>query len=53
LIENEKKINADPELQHIVASIKVQAFVVGDVPLDEKGNPILYSSYRNEFLEKL
>jgi phosphoglycolate phosphatase-like HAD superfamily hydrolase len=53
LIEMKKKINADPELQHIVASIKVQALVVDDVPLDEKGNPILHSSYQKEFLEKL
>jgi phosphoglycolate phosphatase-like HAD superfamily hydrolase len=53
LIEMKKKISSDPELRHIVDSINVQGFVVDDVPLDEKGNPVLHSSYRKEFLEKL
>jgi len=53
LIEMKKKISTDPELQHIVASMKVQAFVVDDVSLDENGNPILHSSYQKEFLKRL
>jgi phosphoglycolate phosphatase-like HAD superfamily hydrolase len=53
LIEMKKKISADPELRRIVDNVNVQAFVVEDVPLDEKGNPVLHSSYRKEFLEKL
>ncbi len=53
LIEIEKQINADPELRHIVDNIDVHGLVVGDVPLDEKGNPMLLSRFRDQFLKKL
>lgn len=53
LIEIEKQINADPNLRHIADNIDVQGFVVDDVPLDEKGNPIMLSRFRNKFLTKL
>ncbi|OGI46754.1 hypothetical protein A2121_00045 [Candidatus Nomurabacteria bacterium GWB1_40_6] len=53
LIEVEKQINADPKLRHIADNIDVQGFVVDDVPLDEKGNPILLSRFRDSFLKKL
>jgi phosphoglycolate phosphatase-like HAD superfamily hydrolase len=53
LIEVEKQINADPKLRHIADNIDVQGFVVDDVPLDEKGNPMMLSRFRNQFLKKL
>jgi len=53
LIEMEKQISADPRLRKIVDSIDVHGFVVGEVPLDEKGNPILLSRFRSKFLRKL
>jgi len=53
LIEIEKQINENPELRHIADSIDVHGFVVEDVPLDEKGNPTLYSPGRKDFLKKL
>ena len=53
LVEIEKQINADPSLRHIANSIDVQGFVVDEVPIDEKGNPILLSRFREKFLKKL
>lgn len=53
LIEIEKQISADPKLRNIADNIDVHGFVVGDVPLDEKGNPMLLSRFRDRFLKKL
>lgn len=53
LIEIEKQINADPKLRHIADNINVHGLVVSDVPLDEKGNPMLLSRFQNQFLKKL
>lgn len=53
LIEIERQINADPKLRHIADNIDVHGFVVEDVPLDEKGNPMMLSRFRNQFLKKL
>ena len=53
LIEMRKKISSDPELKKIVDSIDVHAFVVDSVPLDKNNKPTLYSSGRENFLEKL
>ncbi len=53
LIEIEKQINADPKLRHIADNIDVHGFVVEDVPLDEKGNPMMLSRFRDQFLKKL
>lgn len=53
LIEIERQINADPKLRHIADNIDVHGFVVDNVPLDEKGNPILLSRFRDQFLKKL
>lgn len=53
LIEMEKQINADPKLRHIADNIDVQGFVVSNVPLDDKGNPMLLSRFRDKFLKKL
>lgn len=53
LIEIEKQINADPKLRHIADNINVHGFVVEDVPLDEKGNPMMLSRVRDKFLKKL
>ncbi|OGI63439.1 hypothetical protein A2818_00745 [Candidatus Nomurabacteria bacterium RIFCSPHIGHO2_01_FULL_40_12] len=53
LFEIEKQINNDPTLRHIVDSMDVHGFVVGDVPLDEKGNPMLLSRFQGQFLKKL
>jgi phosphoglycolate phosphatase-like HAD superfamily hydrolase len=53
LVEIEKQINASPELRHIADNINVHGFVVDDVPLDEKGNPMLLSRFRDKFLKKL
>jgi phosphoglycolate phosphatase-like HAD superfamily hydrolase len=53
LIEMENQINSNPELRHIADNIDVHGFVVDDVPLDEKGNPILLSRFRDRFLKKL
>jgi phosphoglycolate phosphatase-like HAD superfamily hydrolase len=53
LLEIEKQINADPKLRNIADNIDVHGFVVDDVPLDEKGNPIMLSRFRDKFLKKL
>ena len=53
LLDIEKQISADPRLRQITDSINVQGLVVSDVPLDEKGNPILLSRFREKFLRKL
>ncbi len=53
LIAIEKQINADPKLRRIADNIDVHGFVVDDVPLDEKGNPMLLSRFRDKFLKKL
>ena len=53
LIEIKKQISEDPVLNKMVRSMDVHGFVVEDVPLDEKGEPMLLSSSRNKFLEKL
>ena len=53
LIDIKRQISENPELRRIADSIGVHALVVKDVPLDEKGKPMLVSRYRGEFLEKL
>ncbi len=53
LIQIKKQINEDSDLKSIVDSIDIHGLVVSDVPLDEKGNPMLLSRFRNKFLEKL
>jgi phosphoglycolate phosphatase-like HAD superfamily hydrolase len=53
LIEMEKQISANPELRHIADRIDVHGFVVDDVPLDEKGNPMMLSRFRDKFFKKL
>jgi hypothetical protein len=53
LIEMEKQISANPELRHIADSIDVYGFVVGNVPLDERGDPMMLSRFREKFLKKL
>jgi len=53
LIEIEKQINADPKLRDIADNINVNAFVVEDVPLDEEGNLMMLSRFRDQFLRKL
>jgi hypothetical protein len=37
----------------MVDSIDIHGFVVDEVPLDEKGNPMLLSRFRDKFFEKL
>ncbi|MEK7060220.1 MAG: HAD family hydrolase [Patescibacteria group bacterium] len=53
LIKIKKQISEDPKLKSMVNSIDINALVVEDVPLDEKGNPMLLSRFREKFLEKL
>ncbi|OGI68671.1 hypothetical protein A3A05_03225 [Candidatus Nomurabacteria bacterium RIFCSPLOWO2_01_FULL_41_12] len=53
LLEIEKQINMDPDLKHIVDALDVCGLVVNDVPLDEKGNPMLLSRFKEQFLKKL
>jgi len=53
LLEIEKQINTDPNLRRIVDDINVHGLIVDDVPLDEKGNPMLLSRFREQFLKKL
>jgi len=53
LIEMEKQINKNRELRKIADNINVYGFVVDDVPLDEKGNPIMLSRSRDKFIKKL
>ena len=53
LLEIEKQINTDPNLRHIVDDIDVHGLILSDVPLDEKGNPMLLSRFREQFLKKL
>ncbi len=53
LLDIERQINSDPSLRHIADKIDVHGLVVNDVPLDEKGNPMLLSRFRDQFLKKL
>lgn len=53
LIEIKKQINENPEINKLVRSINVNAFIVDEVPLDKNGNPILFSFGHYNFLEKL
>ncbi len=53
LIEIEKQINENPELRNIVDNINVHGFIVDDVPLDENGNQMMLSRFRDKFLKKL
>lgn len=53
LIKIKKQISEDPKLKSMVDSININALVVEDVPLDEKGNPMLLSRFREKFFEKL
>ena len=53
LLETEKQINADPNLRRIADNIDVHGLIVSEVPLDEKGNPMLLSRFREQFLKKL
>lgn len=53
LIEVEKQINADPKLRHIVDNMDVDGLIIDDVPLDEKGNPMLFSRLRDQFIKRL
>ncbi len=53
LIEIKKQINEDKDINQLVRSMDIEALVVEDVPLDAKGNPMLFSFGRNSFLEKL
>jgi phosphoglycolate phosphatase-like HAD superfamily hydrolase len=53
LIEIKKQISEDGSLKAVVDSMEIHGLVVSDVPLDEKGNPMLLSRFRDQFLEKL
>lgn len=53
LLDIEKEINSDPKLRHIADNIDVHGLVVSDVPLDDKGNPMMLSRFRDQFLKKL
>jgi phosphoglycolate phosphatase-like HAD superfamily hydrolase len=53
LIKIKKQISEDSQLKSMTNSINIDALVVEDVPLDEKGEPMLLSRFRKKFLEKL
>ena len=53
LVETEKQISADPKLRALADAVDIHAFIVDDVPLDEKGSPILLSRFKDKFLQKL
>lgn len=53
LIEIKKQISEDTNLKHMVESIDIHGLIVEDVPLDEKGKPMLLSRFRDKFYEKL
>jgi hypothetical protein len=53
LLEIKKQISEDPNLKSIVDSMDIHGLVVDDVPLDEKGEPMLLSRFQGQFLEKL
>ena len=53
LIQIKKQISEDTKLKSMVDSIDIHGFVVDEVPLDEKGNPMLLSRFRDKFFEKL
>jgi len=53
LIQIKKEISSDPILRNIADLIEVNGLVVDDVPLDEKGKPMLWSRFRRDFMEKL
>lgn len=53
LIEIKKQISENPDLRALADTIDIQGLVVADVPLDDKGKPMLLSRFRSQFLEKL
>jgi phosphoglycolate phosphatase-like HAD superfamily hydrolase len=53
LLEMKRKISQDPALRHLADSMEINALVLADVPLDEHGNPMLFSRFRHQFLERL
>ena len=53
LFEIEEEINKNPDLRLMADSMKIYGFIVEDVPLDEKGNPMLLSRFQDKFLKKL
>jgi hypothetical protein len=52
-LEIQKQINTDESLKRIAESMDIYGFVVSDVPLDERGKPLLLSRYSKKFLRKL
>ena len=53
LLDIKKQINEDSKLKTLVDSINIHGFLVDEVPLDERGEPMLLSRFREKFLEKL
>jgi len=53
LIEIKKQISADPHLKLLADSMDIYGLIVDDVPLDEKGELMFLSRFRNKFFEKL
>ena len=53
LVKIKKDISEDPKLKAITESIDVHGLMINDVPLDERGEPMLLSRFREKFLEKL
>ena len=51
LFEIEEEINKNPDLRLMADSMKIYGFIVEDVPLDEKGNPMLLSRFQDKFLK--
>ncbi len=53
LIQIKKQISEDPHLKKLVDGMDIHGLVVGDVPIDEQGKPMMFSWLRDKFLEKL
>ncbi|OHB20440.1 MAG: hypothetical protein A2939_04420 [Parcubacteria group bacterium RIFCSPLOWO2_01_FULL_48_18] len=53
LAELNAQIANSPDLQRVVSEIDTEALLVDKVPLDSRGDPILSSKYRSQFLRKL
>ncbi len=53
LVETERQISADSKLREMADKVNITAIIIDDVPLDDKGSPILLSRFKDKFLQKL
>lgn len=53
LLDIQKQIETDPDLQRIISNIDTNALIIEEVPISQAGKPLLGSWHRKNFLTKL